>query len=375
MITCPELSHEQEVLLRATLGHGHVAIDAWREWQQRFDLATLDANGYALLPQLYLRLRQLDVPQASLAKLRGIYRHTWCQNQVVMTRMVGALSLLEERGIRSLLLDGAAIMATRPSGLLPLEKFEFLVPGIRFADATAVFRREGWAQHADSEGQRLAHAISFSHSDGTMCAIYRSVLSESTPSWADDDCWRHAVASAIQDLPVSVLSPTDQVLRLLVEVGMGCHPFTPRWVADIWTLLTDADGSMDWERLRAKCATLHLTLPVKRSLAMLQALSVFRWPSELLDVAATMGTTWAERREDEQRLRGPAQRRGVASAVAEHWCQYKRVVGEPGRIAGFPRYLRETWKLPSVWLLPVTAMGKWRQLVGTRRKRGPSNGG
>ena len=376
MMTDPALSREHELLLRATLGHGQVVIDAWNEWQQRFDLVTVDADGYVLLPQLYLRLRQLDVAQASPAKLRGIYRHTWCRNQVIMTRMAGALSLLRERGIGCLLLDGAAVMATSPFGLRPLEQFGFLVPGTRFADATAIFRREGWAQRSDWEegGQRLAHSLGFRHSDGTPCAIYRSVLSESTPSWADEDCWQHAIASTVQDVPVSVLSPTDQVLRLLVEVGMGWRPFTPRWVADIGTLLTGADGSMSWERLQAKCATLRLTLPVKRSLTMLQALSVFRWPREVGDLVATMGTTWTERREDERRLRGPAQRRGVASALAAHWCRYKRVVGEAGRTPGFARYLQEMWEVPSVWLLPLTAMDKWRYRVGARQK-GLSNGG
>jgi len=377
MITCPELSHEHEVLLRATLGQGQVVIDAWNEWQRRFDLATIDSKGYVLLPQLYLRLRQLDVPEATLAKLRGIYRHTWCKNQVFMTRLASALSLLQERGIGCLLLGGAAVMATSRFGFLPLEKGELLVPGARFADATAVFRQEGWSQRSDweEEGARLAHSINFTHSDGTTCTIYRSVFAESTPSWADEDCWRHASACTVQDVPVRVLSATDHVLKLLVDVGMGCRPFTPRWVADVGTLLTAAEGSMSWERLRVKCATLRLTLPVKRSLAMLQMVSVFGYPRELRDLAATMATTWAERRGDERRLRDPAQRRGATGALAAHWCRYKRVVGEAGHIPGFVKYLQEMWEVPSVWLLPVAAIGKWRQQLVGMRQGGHSNGG
>ena len=166
MITDPALSHEHEVLLRATLGHGRVVIDAWNEWQQRFDLVTVDADGYVLLPQLYLRLRQLDVAQASPAKLRGIYRHTWCRNQVIMTRMAGALSLLRERGIGCLLLDGAAVMATSPFGLRPLEQFGFLVPGTRFADATAIFRREGG--HSGRIGKREARGWHTPSALGTL---------------------------------------------------------------------------------------------------------------------------------------------------------------------------------------------------------------
>src|SRR5262245_27076411 len=212
MITCPELSREHEILLRATLGEGKVVIDARNEWQRGCALDAVDAKGYALLPQLYPRLRRLDVPEAALAKLRGIYRHTWCKNQVVMNQMASALASLRERGIACLLLGGAAVMATSRFGLLSLESCELPVPGRRFAEATAFFRQEGWAQHANWEEQDagLAHSINFTHPDGTTSVVYRSVFSESTPSWADEDCWRHAVVSTVHDVPVSVLSPTDQ---------------------------------------------------------------------------------------------------------------------------------------------------------------------
>lgn len=369
MITCPELSREHRVLLRATLGQGQVVIDAWNEWQQGFDLSAIDAKGYALLPQLYLRLRHLGVQDTSLSKLKGIYRHTWCKNQVMMTRMAGALSLLQERGIGCLLLNGAARIVTSQFGLLPLEKCEFLVPGTRFADATALFRQQGWSQGSDyeEEGARLAHSINVTHADGTTGAVYRSVFAESTPSWADEDCWRHAIPATVQDVSVSVLSSTDQLLRLLVDVDFGYRPFTPRWVADVGTVLSVDEGTIDWKRLRFKCAMLRLTLPVKRSMAVLQTLASFRCPRELRDLTETMATTWAERREDEGRLRDFALRRGATGVLAAHWCRYKRIVGEAGRLPGFVTYLQEMWEVPSVWLLPLAAIGKWgRQLVRLR---------
>ena len=138
--------------------------------------------------------------EGSLGKLKGIYHHTWCKNQVIMTRMAGALSRLQERGIGCLLLDGAAVTATSQFGLRPLERCEFLVPGTRFVDATAVFSQEGWSRRADldEEGTRLGHRVNFTHSDGTTCVVYRSVFAETTPSWADEDCWRHAVASTVR---------------------------------------------------------------------------------------------------------------------------------------------------------------------------------
>jgi hypothetical protein len=368
MIRGVELSREHEVLLRATLGQEQIAIDAWREWQRDYDLAVTDAKGYALLPQMYLRLRDLGVQDAALAKLRGIYRHTWCRNQVIITRMAGVLSLLRDRGIGCLLLDGSAFIARSQVGLFPLEKWDCLVPGTQFAEAVAALRQVGWPQWSDAEeGVTLAHSINFTQADGMTCTIYRSVFAESAPSWADEDCWRHGIPSMIQNVPVRALSPTDHLLRLLVDVDLGHRPLSPRWVADVGTLLTAGGAAMDWERLRLKCATLRLTLPIKRSIAVLQAMSMFRCPRELEEIAETTVTTWAERREDEGRRLDPALRRGAAGALAAHWCRYKRRVGEAGRVPGFVKYLQDMWEVPSVWLLPLIALGKWgRQMGGTR---------
>jgi hypothetical protein len=363
-----ELTREHHILLRAMLGEGQAAIDAWKEWQQQYDLSAIDSEGYALLPQIYLRLRDLDARDAALAKLQGIYRHTWCKNQVVMTRAAGALSMLAQRGIECLLLDGTRLIGNLQTGLFPLERCDFLVPGRRFADATAAFRQAGWSQWSDSDhGTRLARSINFTQVDGTTCAIHRSVFAESTASWADEDSWRHAIPATVHNVSVSTLSPTDHLLRLLVDVGLGRLPLSPRWVADVGTLVNPTEGAIDWERLRFKCATLRLTLPVKRSVAALRGVSALRCPRALDDIAKTLVTTWAEHREDESRLAGPGRRRSAGGALAEHWCDYKRLVGETGRLPGFVRYLRETWEVPSVWLVPLTALGKWaRQLGGTR---------
>ena len=364
-----ELPREHEILLRALLGQGQEVIDAWNEWQDGFDLSAIDPNGYALLPQLYRQLRQRHVPEISLSKLKGIYRHTWCKNQVIRTRMARACSLLYERGIDCLLLNGAALTTTLGLGLVPLHKFEFLVPANQFANATSLFRQEGWSQWSDDEeeGERLTQCLNFTHKDGTTCAIYRSLFAGWMPSWGDQDCWRHAVPAALHNISVRVISPTDHLLTLLVDVGLGYRHISPRWIADIGTLLNTSGIAIDWERLRAKAARLHVTIPVKRSLTVLQRLSCVTFPSEFWALADTLETTWAESYHDKIRLRHPIVSSRVIGAIAAHWCRYGRVVGPKGSIPGFIKYLQEMWQVPSAWLLPLAAIHKLkRQLVGRK---------
>jgi hypothetical protein len=330
---------------------------AWEEWNRRCQLSTIDEGGYALLPQLYQRLRRLDIPESSLLKLKGIYRHTWCHNHAMMARVTDVISRLRRCGIDCLLLSEAALMMTRDFGTLPLRKSDFLVPANQFSRATAFFRSEGWAQWSDYEETkpRLTQYINFTH-DGTTCSIYPSLFSGWDASWGDEDCWLHADTYAFQNTTVRTLCPADQLLMLLLNIGLGYRPLSPRTAADIGTLLQGSTGRIDWNRFRRKIARLYVTLPIKRAFAELSAQSLMTLPVDLSSVAS-LETTWAENQEGGSGNRRAAPIR-IARSLAHHWCRYRRGKMKGGSITGFMNYLQDSWRVRAFWALPLVAMRK-----------------
>jgi hypothetical protein len=354
-----KLTTAHRLLLRALLADADEAIRAWKEWQETCQLSTIDETGYALLPQLYRRLSRLQVPESSLVKLKGIYRHTWCQNHLMMVRMADAFARLKQRGIECLLLNEAALLTTDEFGTLPVRKCAFLIPPDRFSRATAFFRSEGWSQWSDYETResRLTHYINFTHHDGTTCSIYRSLFAGWETSWGDEDCWRKANTYRFQNIAVRTLCPADQLLILLLDIGLGYRPISPRTIADIATLLHPSEREINWGHFRTKIAKLYVTLPIKGAVGELSRLSLLTLPVGLSSAIDSLDTTWAEYQQHNTSSES-ATRDRIARSIAHHWCRYERVEGKGGSITGFIKYLQDCWQVQALWLLPLVAMKK-----------------
>ena len=109
------LSPAHRALLRAALGNGQAALDAYAEWQRWVDLDALDDEAYRQLPRLYRNLVRLGVQDAQMPRLRGIYRRTWYGNRLALLWMGEVLSTLANAGVEAPVLT-AATTARSPPG-------------------------------------------------------------------------------------------------------------------------------------------------------------------------------------------------------------------------------------------------------------------
>jgi hypothetical protein len=83
-------------------------------------------------------------------------------------------------------------------------------------------------------------------------------------------------------------------------------------------------------------------------------------PPEVIDRLANVPTTWAQRYEYRAWTRAPES----FGPVLTLWLRYRwyvRWVAEkplPARLLGFPRYLKEVWKVDHLWYVPFYAVAK-----------------
>ena len=103
-------TYDQELLLKAALLQGPDAIHAWQEWKDNTDLeGHLDRGSFRLLPLLYKNLLRHRVKNPFMNKLKGIYRREWYKNQMLFFEMSKVLRYLHDKGIRTMILKGAAL--------------------------------------------------------------------------------------------------------------------------------------------------------------------------------------------------------------------------------------------------------------------------
>ena len=95
--------------MRASILDGDAARSAWREWRKTVDFDLIDQASYRMVPLLYRNLERLRVDDPFVGTLRGIYRRTWCESQLLFRRLAKVIEGLRAAGVESLVLKGAAL--------------------------------------------------------------------------------------------------------------------------------------------------------------------------------------------------------------------------------------------------------------------------
>lgn len=265
----------QELLLLAAVTPGPGALAAWQAWKAEHDLieSHLDHGSFRLLPLVYRSLLARGADEPLMPRLKGIYRYWWCSNQRLFHRAAGALHALEEAGIPTLVLKGAAASVAyyRDRGARPMGDIDVLVPHDQARAAIARLGAVGWKPARPRVGDliRYQHSVRMVHETGEAIDLHWHVLAECVHRGADDGFWRRAVPIRVLDARSLALGPGDALLHAVVH-GMrwNAEP-TVRWVADAMTILNAAPDTIDWLELHREASRLRVLLRLRAGLGYL----------------------------------------------------------------------------------------------------------
>jgi hypothetical protein len=231
----------QERLLTAAFGPDDEARGAWRDVRPRLDLDRLEPGTFALMPLLYRRLEAWRTPDPWFERLKGLYRHTWSRNQLMVTRVQSLAASLQSRSVE-FLLGGGSLLLMRfyaDSGLRPTDRVDFLVRGDHLRRAAEALQEEGWpATDVDALAQLERRPSTwFGDGRGSYAVLHRATGDE----WADATTLR-LVASECQ-----ALSAARQLLRTCTSDERHYRWGRVQWVADVHGLARS--GEVDWDKV------------------------------------------------------------------------------------------------------------------------------
>lgn len=114
------MNRQHDLLLRAALGRGAEAIEAWRAWSDATSVDSLDQDAQWLLPLLSDNLAQHGIAHDELTRYANVYRHHWYRNLLALRRFEPSL---EAPGFAGVVYGGAAIALERIDaiGVRPFE--------------------------------------------------------------------------------------------------------------------------------------------------------------------------------------------------------------------------------------------------------------
>ncbi len=348
-------TRQQELLLRAALLRGKDAIEAWHEWKAIVEIDKLDLGSHRLLPQLYRNLDIQGVKDPLMQKFKGVYRHTWYKNRVLIQHVAALLRSLHHHGIEVLILKGLALVTLyyKDYGLRPMKDCDILVHREQVPSAIDVLKKLGWTPKFKSPEALIPfrHASEFKDLAGRQLDLHWNVFWEYCQANADDDFWDGALLTKIDDVPTYALNPTDQLLHVCAHgaVWNVVPPF--RWAADAMMIMGSSKTEIDWSRLIRKAEKRSLILPLRDTLNYLQDRLGAPVPPAILERLQALRTSKMERFEYQAKTR-PA--KGIRGLLV-HWLTYSRMASNSGlghKLIEFPRYLQYTWDIEQRWQVP-----------------------
>lgn len=252
---------------------------------------------------------------------------------------------------------------------------DIVVPVERAAASIDLLRGLGWRPDLDSPQSLigLRHADGFVDSFGRRLDLHWSVLQECCGPGDNDDFWQARVPLDIEGVPTHVLCASDQLLQVCVHGARSSAVQPLSWIADATMILNSSSDQVDWTRVLDQTARHRLTVPMLKALTYLHAELGVVVPVGVVDSLEATRTSRFERLE----FKVKTSRRELVGTLPVLWFDYWRRakdVPPPKRLLGFPSYLQRTFRVRSLWGLPLSmaalAARRIASAVRARAERG-----
>lgn len=355
-------TYQQQLLLKAALFQGTDAVSAWEKWKSSVDFEKIDPGSYRLLPMLYYNLCEHKIKDPLIDRIKGIYRRTWFENQILMRQAFEILELFHSSGIQTIVLKGIALthLYYKDYGLRPMHDFDILIPTERATEVINLLRNLGWKSEYRLPEKiiPIIHSCDLADSTGLHhMDLHWHLFIECCQPNADDDFWDGALQTTINNIPTHVLNPTDQLLHTIIH-GMKWSFIPPfRWVVDAIMILNSSQFEIDWNRLITQAKKRRLILPLRLGLEYLLNSFNAYVPPEILQSIQNVPTSKNEHIEYKYKVENSKKK--LLGNIPVLWFDSLRLSGNSSlghKLFGFVKYMQHFWDLEHLWQLPLYAL-------------------
>jgi hypothetical protein len=381
-------TESQKLLLRATLGDGDVAADAWREWTVAHNIGSLDRGSDAILPTLYLNLKEqeIDIDDFIFAYLKRRYRLTWANNLIAKHALLKVSSLLEEANIKSMVPKGIPLVLFHypDLGARSMGDVDLLIEPEDLSATATLLQDHEWTTGSQLHPPGLVpyfHAAHFYHPVMGCLDLHWTPFKIDSPVRAKREFWERTICKEVDGRTIRVPDDTDLLLQVFFHSRKVDSQTTCRWIVDAHRLINGPDNTVDWDALVRRSKEVNLVLPVCDALTYLHKEFGPVVRGDLLEHFHNLTVTRESRAAYFEQMRESAANRGIAELLLSQWRRYmgvRRSRKESASWLGFVRYyvqfLKWRWQTPSLTRLPRTAAERLLKRLRPSQKRSRHRG-
>jgi Uncharacterised nucleotidyltransferase len=352
---------EQRLMLRAALLPGPEALEAGMAWLAQADIDRLGKGARRLIPLLYNRLRAENIDHPLMPILKGVKRHTWYNNQLLLHRVAQIIQEFNQIGINVLVIKGAALTVAyyHDYGLRPMEDADLLVSMEDVSASKRILEHLGWRAEMKLGTNRCfrrvlkyTHALHFFSPSGKDVDLHWHLLPYCLQPDADVDFWKASVEASLEDKKIRILDPTDQLLHTCIH-GISWDLMIPiRWIPDAIAILRSTP-QIDWERLMAQAQKRKLTALLRGALKYLHSEFGEAIPREVVSQVSQIHVGFFEQREYTGLVTPPKNLWSTIRRVSLRFIHVSDGTSLRNRLFSFPAFLCVSYRLERMRELPI----------------------
>jgi hypothetical protein len=280
-------------------------LGAWTRWKRGATLDALDRSSLELLASLFIQRPDRAPDDQFIALGRQVYFDTLRRNLQREAGAATAIAALQNAGIDTLLLKGAAVNASvhASRGVRDMSDVDVLVRAAQVGRAVETLSAAGW--QIDNGGSasvivkesRVHHAWSLSRSgDDHLDLHWRPIASRADPA-VTEAFWARAKPAAIGGAPTRVPDPADLLLLTCTHAIQLAWHASCRWIVDAMAMMSSERETIDWNRLIELSRCAHLTVRLHVALSYLREALGAPVPDAAVDALRASRTPRWEHRE------------------------------------------------------------------------------
>lgn len=264
---------EDRWLLQAAVRSDDIAIKAWMQWRTHVDIETLEDESHHILSALYTNLVRHQVNDAYLARLKGVHKHTWYSNQLLLRRFTNSLKALKEANIQPIMQGDLALLNTcyKDYGDRYIGQFDIQVSVHDVLTAWHILQEIGWSTHTPkAEANSAISPIVFRTNSRSKLLLHAHLFENQPNDYAQ--ILARTITIDINGIATQALCLVDQLLVLIRALNQSDATQPIYTLVDAAMLTQQIDAASLTSQLFAKAHHHGLLRPLQDLLDNLYAL-------------------------------------------------------------------------------------------------------
>jgi hypothetical protein len=336
----PHLPSALKLLLQAALFPIPEAAIAFGQWRKQIDFESLDLASYNLMPKLYQNLHAHFEKDDITQRIKGIYRRTWLENQLLFPLFEKIFCLFENNRIEFIVLSGAPLFRQfgGDSFVFPLKGFEISVSSEQFPSALEILQNNGWQTKQEISSGDLTENNFLFVDDESQAQFYlrRQPLNQFKVGYQTAERIEFAKTK------IKILSANEQILHLCKDEFLGWKKHSGYWALMSFTILKSGT-KINWKKLVAQAKARKLSFALFEMLDYTAENLAVEIPEIVLKELAKPQTALLQKWE---RILT------AYRSLRETHLNNRTKTDSPPSVIGFVKFLRQHWQINSILSVP-----------------------